>query len=116
MTALGGSARRNPRGADFKQLSVGGGDILHKVRKAEASVNPASLASLTKAGTAVTISGVAVGDIVVAVPPATLEDDLIPAGAIASGVDTVTLYLYNASAGAVDGAALTWTFLIFELS
>lgn len=115
MTTLGGSSRRNPRGVDFRQVSVGGGDLLYKVRKTTASVNPASLATLTKAATAVTISGVAVGDIVIAVPPATLEDDLIPAGCIATATGC-DLYLYNASAGSVDGAALTWTFFIFELS
>lgn len=114
--ALGGSARKNPRGADFKYLSVGGGDILYKVRKATVSVNPASIATLTKAGTAVTVTGVAVGDIVVAVPPATLEDDLIPAGAVVTDTDEVTVYLYNAAGTSTDGAAANWTLLIFELS
>lgn len=116
MPTLGGSARRNPRGADFKQLSVGGGDLLYKVSKVTAAVNPADLATLTKNSTAVTVAGVKVGDIVVAVPPAALEDDLIPAGAIASGANEVTVYLYNASGINVDGASLNWDFLVFSLS
>lgn len=115
MASLGGSSRRQRTGQDFKYLSVGGGDLIYKVRKVTASVNPASLAAVTKSGTAVTVSGVVAGDLVVAIPPATLEDDLIPAGAVATATDEVTLYLYNASAGAVDGAALTWTFLILRM-
>lgn len=115
MATFGGSARRNPRGADFKQLSVGGGDVLYKIRKVVASVNPASIAATTKAGTAVTVAGVAAGDIVIAVPPATLEDDLLTQEAIAT-TDTVTVYLYNPTAAPIDAAAANWTFFIFELS
>ncbi len=110
--ALGGSSRRDRSGRDFKYLSVGGGDLIYKVIKATASVNPASIAATTKAGTAVTVTGVVAGDIVTAIPPSDLEDDLIPAGAVATAADTVTVYLYNASAGAVDGVAKTWTLLI----
>lgn len=113
---LGGSARKTPRGQDFKYLSVGGGDVLHKIRKATVAVNPASLNALTKAGTAVTVAGVAAGDVVVAVPPTNLEDDLVPAGAVVTNTNEVTIYLYNPSAGAVDGASLNWTLLIYEFS
>lgn len=116
MPTLGGSSRRQRTGQDFKYLSVGGGDILYKVRKVSVSVNPASIAATTKAGTAVTVTGVAAGDIVVATPPSTLEDDLIPAGAVVTDTDEVTIYLYNPTGGAVDGAALTWTLLVIEMS
>ncbi len=116
MPTPSGSARQNPRGQGFKYLAVGGGDIIYKIRKATVSVNPADLATLTKAGTAVTVAGVAAGDIVLATPPATLEDDLIPAGAIVTGANEVTLYLYNASAGSVNGAALNWVLTIIEFS
>lgn len=114
--ALGGTSRLNPRGSGFRYVAIGGGSTIYKMKAYTAAVDPADLASLTKAGTAVTVAGVHAGDIVVAVPPAALEDDLIPAGAIASGTDTVTLYLYNASAGAVNGASLTWTFWVIHLS
>lgn len=116
MATLGGSARRNPRGADFKRLSVGGGNLLYKIRSVTASVNPASLAATTKAGTAVTITGVATGDFVIAVPPAALEDDLIFTGARVTAADEVTVYIYNPTAGAIDAAAADWDFLVFELS
>ncbi len=110
--ALGGSSRRNPRGADFKYMSIGGGDLIYKVTKATVSVNPASIAATTKAGTAVAVSGVRAGDIVTAIPPSDLEDDLIPAGAVATADDVVTVFLYNASGVAVDGVAKNWTLLI----
>jgi hypothetical protein len=113
---LGGSARQEPRGKDFKRLAVGGGDVIYKVRKATVSVNPADLGTLTKAGTAVTVAGVAVGDIVIATPPATLEDDLIPAGAVVTNTDEVTIYLYNPTLGSVNGAALNWVLTIIEFS
>lgn len=80
-----------------------------------ASVNPASIAAATKLGTVVTMTGVAAGDIVIATPPAALEDDLVPAGCVA-GTDQVTLYIYNPTAGAIDGAALTWEFLHIDLT
>jgi hypothetical protein len=114
--ALGGSARRNPRGAAFKFLEIGGGDPVYKVRKVTVEVDPASINAVTKAGTAVVVTGVAAGDIVIATPPATLEDDLIPAGAVVTGADEVTIYLYNGSAGAVNGAALNWVLTVIEFS
>lgn len=117
MATLGGSSRRDrSRGRDFQRLSVGGGDLIYKIRKATVSVNPASIATLTKAGTAVTVSGVAAGDVVVAVPPSALEDDLIPAGAVVTNTDEVTIYLYNAAGTSTDGAARDWVLLIHEFS
>jgi hypothetical protein len=116
MATLGGSARRNPRGADFKRLSVGGGDLLYKIRKAPVSVNPPDIvvATANTGSVAVTVAGVAVGDVVYAVPPTDLEDDLLLKGAVVTNTDEVTFYFY---AGAnVNGAAKNWTLLVHEFS
>lgn len=93
-----------------------GGVDLHNVKSATVSVDPASLAADTKAGTAVTVTGAAAGDFVVAQPPAALEDDLIFTGARVTDTDEVTVYLYNPTGSPIDGAARDWDFLLFELS
>jgi hypothetical protein len=79
------------------------------------SIDPASLAALTKVGEDFTLTGAQAGDAVIMIPPATLEDDLIPCGAVVTAADTVTVYLYNSSDGAVDGADLTWTYMWYKL-
>lgn len=100
-----------------EQLLLGlAGTAVKKIKSGTISVNPASLNAVTKAGTAVTLTGAAVGDVVLVVPPTDLEDDLIPSGAVVTNVDELTVYLYNGSAGAVDGAAKNWTYLWFDLT
>lgn len=86
------------------------------IRRGTVSINPASIATLTKGATIFTLTGARAGDMVLMIPPATLEDDLIPSGAIVTADDTVTVYLYNPTLGAVDGAALTWTYVWFDLT
>lgn len=93
-----------------------GGSKLLGLKAVTAAVDPASINAATKAGTAVTLTGVAAGDIVIAIPPSDLEDDLVPAGCVVTSANTATLYLYNASASPVDGASKTWTFLILDLT
>jgi len=100
----------------FGAIGIGGGTTIKKIKSGTVSVNPANLAANTKAGTAVTISGLAAGDVVIAVPPTDLEDDLVPAGAVVTNTDELTIYLYNGSGGAVDGAAKNWTYLHFDLT
>lgn len=78
------------------------------VLRANASVNPASIASDTAANTAVTVTGIAANDVIKALPSTALEA-LAVQSAIAT-TDTITLRLVNATAGAIDGASLTWTF------
>jgi hypothetical protein len=80
------------------------------------SVNPASIATLASAETAVTIAGAAVGDIVIMNVPAALETGLVFSGARVSAANTVQVRLSNITAGAVDGAALTWTYQIIRIA
>lgn len=97
-------------------IAIGGGTPIKKVTVGTIAINPASLATLTKAATTFTLTGAAAGDVVLMVPPAALEDDLIPAGSVVTATDTVSVYLYNASAGPVDGASLTWTYIWYDLT
>lgn len=106
---------RSTRGENLAgAFRAGSGRKISKVFNATVSVNPASLAATTKAGTAVTVTGVAVGDLVVVEPPAALEDDLIFCGARVTGADEVTVYLYNPTGGAIDAAAANWDFRVIK--
>lgn len=79
-----------------------------------AAVDPASIAAGAVANTAVTVTGVTTSDRIVAIPPNDLEAGLVLQSAWVSAADTVQVRLQNASAGAVDGASKTWTFLVFR--
>lgn len=89
------------------------GTKFDRIRVVVVSVNPADLATITTAETAVTITGVATGDFVVAMPPA-LEAGLVYGGCRVSGADTVQVRLGNVTAGSINAAAANWTFLVFE--
>lgn len=92
-------------GTDIKQISIG-----------TVALDPASLAALTKANTDFTLTGAADGDVVLMVPPSDLEDDLLPCGAVVTAANTVSVYLYNGSDSAVDGAEKTWTYIWLDLT
>lgn len=82
---------------------------------ATAAVDPASAGAVGSVDTDVTVNGVVVGDVVLAIPPASLTAGLAPQGATVPSANTVRLRLTNASAGAIDGASLTWTFVVIRL-
>lgn len=93
-------------------LAVGGGTTIKRLEIGTVSVNPPSIAATTRSSATATISGVAVGDVVLMIPPSGLNAGLLVSGnAYVSGVDTVTIPIYNATGGAVDDGALTWTYL-----
>ncbi len=79
-----------------------------------ASVDPGNAGAVASVDTVVTIPGVAVGDLVIGIPPVTMTAGLAPQTCIVTGANAVTVRLTNASAGAIDGAALVWTFIIFD--
>lgn len=97
-------------------LKVGGGSLLRRIKAGTISVDPPSIGAATTGTVALTITGVAVGDLVILMPPSTLEDDLIPKGSPVTAADTVTLLLYNPTGAAIDGAARTWQYLWFDLT
>lgn len=92
------------------------GQAITYVKSGTVSVNPASLATLASSETSVTISGAAVGDIVIMNVPASLETGLAFSGARVSATDTVLVRLTNVTAGSVDGAALNWTYSIIRIA
>lgn len=104
--------------AHYGGLSVGKGAVadIYGIKTGQVSVNPPSIATVSRAAVAVTITGVKVGDKVVFEPPATLNDDLLFVGARVTGDDTVTIYIYNPTAGPIDDGALNWDYVWFDFT
>jgi len=92
-------------------LTVGSANTIYKVDFGTVSLNPASIAATTRAGTTFTLTGAKATDIIVVNPPADLNDDLLFVGASVTADDTVTVWLYNPTAGAIDDSARTWEYL-----
>jgi hypothetical protein len=79
-----------------------------------AAVNPGNHTAVSAVDTTVSSAAVKAGDVIVPIPPATLE-----AGIAVQGCHTVVdgsfkLRTTNASAGAIDPASTTWAFLVFR--
>jgi hypothetical protein len=120
------------QGTHFDGIIVGTGPIAHddsvnglrigsagteinRVTKGTVSIDPGSIGTVARGAIAVTIAGVAIGDVVVMIPPASLNDDLLFVGARVTAVDTVTVYLYNPTAAAIDDVAAIWDYLWFDI-
>lgn len=97
-------------------FNSGSGSDVKKVATGAVSLDPGSIATVTRGTVTFTLTGAAAGDAVIMVPPATLNDDLLFVGARVTAADTVTVYLYNPTAGAIDDGPLSWTYLFFDLT
>jgi len=102
-------------GFDGAALAVNGGVKVKGIELVSATVNPASVASKGTGATSVTVSGVAVGDVVIAIPPSTLDDGVVYSAKV-TAADTVKLELSNNTAGAIDVASATWKFLVLDIT
>ena len=63
-----------------------------------------------------TVSGVAVGDAVVLIPPSTLPADVLIHTPTVTAANTVKVEFENETAAAIDPAAMTYQFLVFDLT
>ena len=82
----------------------------NSLRTGTCAVDPASIAAGTVGTAACTASGITSAAHVYLTPPTALEDGLVLEGATA-GSGSITVSLLNTTAGAIDGAALTWSWL-----
>ena len=99
---------------DADGISVGGTAVSNiTIVTGTVSVNPPSIAATTRTDVDVTVTGVVATDIVIAEPPAALNDDLIFCGVVADA-GKFTVSLYNPTAGASDDTARTWTYKIIR--
>ena len=95
--------------------TVGAGTALTKIVKGTVSVDLLSLATVTAADLAVTVTGAAVGDSVIMHPPATaITAGLLVCQCWVSATDTITVRVYNGSAGTIDAAAATWIYTLIR--
>ena len=81
----------------------------------QATVDPANHTATSAVNTTVTVpSGVTLlsTDLLLAIPPSTLEAQIVVQGAYYASATTLTLRTANPSAGAVDPASGTWTFIV----
>lgn len=80
------------------------------------SVNPGSIAAITRGSVDATLTGVAAGDIVILNPPDGLNTGLVYGGCKVTGADTVRIYLANLTAGAIDDGANDWLYLWLDIT
>ena len=91
-------------------LQVGDNDTVYGIEFGTVAIDPANLNATTRGATTFTLTGAATTDIIIVNPPSDLNDDLIFAGAAVTAADTVTIYLYNPTAGAINQAAATFSY------
>jgi hypothetical protein len=97
-------------------LTVGNGATLKRIIAGTQAINPPSIAATTRAAVTFTLAGAEVGDRILLEPPGALHDDLLFVGARVTAADTVSVYLYNPTGGAVDDGANTWNYTLFDLT
>ena len=91
-------------------LQVGDNDTVYGIEFGTVAIDPANLNATTRGATTFTLTGAATTDIIIVNPPSTLNDDLIFCGAAVTAADTVTVYLYNPTAGSINQAAATFSY------
>jgi hypothetical protein len=96
--------------ASVGALQIGTNDTVYGIEFGTVEIDPASLNATTRGATTFTLTGAATTDIIIVNPPADLNDDLIFAGAAVTAADTVTIYIYNPTAGSIDQAAATFSY------
>ena len=84
------------------------------LKTATVSVDLPSIATVSTAAVDVTVTGIAVGDMLSVYRPIALNDDLVVAGYRIKSADTVTLFIYNPTGGAIDDAAQPWEFVWWD--
>jgi hypothetical protein len=98
----------------------GGGAVtsspIKAVQAGTASLDPGSISTVSRGSVTFTLTGAASGDAIVMMPPSALNDDLIFCGADVTSANTVTVYLYNPTAGSIDDTARTWKYVWLDLT
>lgn len=91
-------------------LQIGDNDMVYGIEFGTVAIDPANLNATTRGATTFTLTGAATTDIIIVNPPADLNDDLIFCGAAVTAADTVSIYLYNPTASAINQASATFSY------
>jgi hypothetical protein len=75
-----------------------------------------SIGATTKGAMDFNVPGIAVGDTINFHPPVAMNDDLVFAGCRVKAANTVTVFIYNPTAGAIDEPMLTWEYEWWDLT
>jgi hypothetical protein len=82
--------------------------------KFAATLDLANHTAVSSVDTDVTSTLIEAGDVVIAVPPATLEAGIVVQGTHTVAAGSFKLRTTNASAGAINPASASWTFLVLR--
>lgn len=97
-------------------LKVGAsGSVIKTIKSGTGAIDFASVNDGATVSGTITVTGAAVGDVVVVNPPA-LTAGLAFAGAAVTGSNTVTVYAVNSSGAPIDEASATFTYLWIDLT
>lgn len=96
-------------------LSIGSSTNVQGIAYGTGAIDFASINDGATGTGTITVTGAAVGDMVVVNPPA-LTTGLAFAGAAVTGADTVTVYVVNASGGAINEGEVTFKYVWFDLT
>src|SRR5262245_1317278 len=98
-------------------LRVGSsGTVIKNILTGTTNIDPASLLSAGSTTGTFTVTGAAVGDVIIMTAPNALETGLFMPQAVVTAADTVTWRIGNYSAGTIDGASRTWVWMWVDIT
>lgn len=93
-----------------------GGTRIFTVSSGATGVDLPSINATTTGTATITVTGIGTSDVCVCDPPNNINDDLVPKGCIPTAADTLTLAVYNPTAGAIDDSSKTWNWICWDIS
>lgn len=102
--------------ATVGDLRIGTGPIIKQTATGTISIDPGVINGHSRGFVDVTITGAAVGDIVIMQPPSGLDTALMYGGCVVTGADTVRVFIGNLANGNVNDGAQTWVYLWMDIT
>lgn len=100
----------------FAGLRIDSGPFIKQVLTGTISIDPGVINGHSRGFVDVTITGAAVGDIVIMQPPSGLDTALMYGGCVVTGADTVRVFIGNLANGNVNDGAQTWVYLWMDIT
>lgn len=100
----------------FGDLKIGTGPVIKNTATGTISADPSSISAQSRGYVDVTITGVAVGDIVIMQPPNALDVGLVYGGCKVTAADTVRIFLANLTGSGIDDGAHDWLYLWMDIT
>ena len=100
----------------FGDLKIGTGPVIKNTATGTISADPSSISAQSRGYVDVTITGVAVGDIVIMQPPDALNVGLVYGGCKVTAADTVRIFLANLTGSGIDDGAHDWLYFWMDIT